>query len=81
MGMLFGAGQPELAIGAGLLLAVNVVCVIVAARLVFMAKGQAAHLVRAEQGTSSTLIYGLTWLVLLAVPLAIVYARHRVFRE
>ena len=39
MGMLFGAGQPQLAVGAGPLLAVNVVCVIVAARkLVFMAR-------------------------------------------
>ena len=50
---------------------------IVAARLVFMAKGSAAHLVRAEQRHQSTLIYGLTWLVLKAVLLAIVYARHR----
>ena len=80
-GMLFGAGQPQLAIGAGLLLAVNVVCVIVAARLVFMAKGhQAAHLVRAAQGTPVDADLRPDWLALLAVLLVIVYACHRVFR-
>ena len=81
MGMLFGAGQPQLAIGAGLLLAVNVVCVIVAARLVFMAKGVRPRTwYERRKARQSTLIYGLTWLALLAVLLVIVYARHRVFR-
>ncbi|MCB1798143.1 MAG: TIGR00341 family protein [Gammaproteobacteria bacterium] len=80
MGMLFGAGQPQLAIGAGLLLAVNVVCVIVAARLVFMAKGVRPRTwYERRKARQSTLIYGLTWLALLAVLLVIVYARHRVF--
>lgn len=80
MGMLFGAGQPQLAVGAGLLLAVNVVCVIVAAKLVFMAKGVRPRTwYERRKARQSTLIYGLTWLVLLAILLAIVYARHRVF--
>ena len=39
LGMLIGSGQLELAGGAALLLAVNVVCVLLAAKLVFLIKG------------------------------------------
>lgn len=79
MGMLFGAGHAQLATGAGLLLAVNVVCVIVAARLVFMVKGVAPRTwYERSKARQSTAIYGLTWLALLLVLLAIVYVRHRV---
>jgi len=39
LGMLLGTGQPQLAIGAALLLAVNVVCVLLAAMTVFLLEG------------------------------------------
>jgi uncharacterized membrane protein len=79
MGMLLGAGHPQLAAGAMLLLAVNVVCVIVAAKLVFMAKGvkpRTWH--ERRKARQSTLIYGSTWVILLLILLLIVLARHRV---
>lgn len=39
LGMLLGSGQPQLAFGAALLLAVNVVCVLLSAMTVFLLKG------------------------------------------
>ena len=79
MGMLLGAGHPQLAAGAMLLLAVNVVCVIAAAKLVFMAKGvkpRTWH--ERRKARQSTLIYGSTWVILLLILLLIVLTRHRV---
>jgi uncharacterized hydrophobic protein (TIGR00341 family) len=79
MGMLLGAGHPELASGAMLLLAVNMVSVIVSARLVFMAKGLKPRTwYERSKAQQSTLVAGLFWAVLLAILLAIVYIRHRV---
>ncbi|MGB5198349.1 MAG: DUF389 domain-containing protein, partial [Sedimenticolaceae bacterium] len=79
MGMLLGAGHPRLAAGAMLLLAVNVVCVIVAAKLVFMAKGvkpRTWH--ERRKARQSTLIYGSTWVILLLILLLIVLTRRSV---
>jgi len=39
LGIMLGSGQLHLALGAGLLLAVNLVCVNLAAKLVFLVKG------------------------------------------
>jgi uncharacterized hydrophobic protein (TIGR00341 family) len=79
LGMLLGAGHPQLAAGAGLLLAVNVVSVIVAAKLVFMVKGVKPR-TWYERGRArqSSLIYGAFWTALLVVLLIVVLARHRV---
>ncbi|MGB5669375.1 MAG: DUF389 domain-containing protein, partial [Sedimenticolaceae bacterium] len=79
MGMLVGAGHLQLAGGALLLLAVNVVCVIVAAKIVFMAKEvkpRTWH--ERQQARQSTVLYGATWTILLLVLLLIVYARQQV---
>lgn len=79
MGMLLGAGHTELASGAMLLLAVNVVSVIVSARLVFMAKGlQPRTWYERSKARQSTLVAAVFWAVLLAVLLVIVFVRHRV---
>jgi len=79
MGMLLGAGHPQLATGAMLLLAVNVVCVIVAAKIVFLAKGvQPRTWYEREKARQSKLLNGVIWGVLLLVLLLIVFARHRV---
>jgi uncharacterized hydrophobic protein (TIGR00341 family) len=79
LGMLLGAGHPQLAAGAGLLLAVNVVSVIVAAKLVFAAKGVKPR-TWYERGRArqSTLVYGLFWSALLILLIVVVIARHRV---
>ncbi len=80
LGMLLGAGRPGLAAGAMLLLAVNVVCVIVSAKVVFLAKGvQPRTWYEREKARQSTLLHGVIWGLLLVILLLIVYVRHRVF--
>jgi uncharacterized hydrophobic protein (TIGR00341 family) len=80
MGMLVGAGYTKLAGGAMLLLAVNVVCVIISAKLVFLAKGvQPRTWHERNKARQSTVLYGAIWGALLLVLVLIVYARHRVF--
>jgi len=80
MGMLVGAGYTKLAGGAMLLLAVNVVCVIISAKLVFLAKGvQPRTWHERNKARQSTVLYGAIWGVLLLVLVLIVYARHQVF--
>ena len=81
MGMLLGAGRVELAAGSMLLLAVNVVCVIVAAKLVFLFKGvQPRTWYERQRARQSTVLYGAFWALLLLVLLVVVYARkHIVF--
>jgi len=79
MGMLVGAGYHQLAGGAMLLLAVNVVCVIVSAKIVFLVKGvkpRTWH--ERSKARQSTVLYGVIWGGLLLVLLLIVYARQRV---
>lgn len=78
-GLLLGAGHLELAAGAMLLLAVNVVAVIVAAKAVFMAKGVYPRTwYERNKARQSTRLYGLFWGVLLVLLVLIVIARHRV---
>lgn len=79
LGMLTGAGHLHLAGGAGLLLAVNVVCVIVAAKLVFMVKGVKPRTwYERRKARQSTLVYGAFWVALLVVLLLVMYVRHQV---
>jgi uncharacterized hydrophobic protein (TIGR00341 family) len=73
MGLMLGIHQWELALGAGLLLAVNIVCVNLAAKLVFLLRGirprKGLEIRKARQSLAVSLIL---WAVLLAVLLAIV---------
>jgi uncharacterized membrane protein len=79
LGMLVGAGHWQLAAGAMLLLAVNVVCVIVAAKFVFLARGiRPRTWYERRQARQSSLVYGAFWLALLVALLLIMYARQRV---
>ena len=72
-GLLLGAGHLELALGAALLLAVNVVCVIVAAKTVFMIKGVRPRTwYERSKARQSTRLAGLFWgalLVMLLLPM------------
>jgi uncharacterized hydrophobic protein (TIGR00341 family) len=78
LGMLLGSGQWSLAAGASLLLAVNVVCVILAAMVVFFAKGVKPRTwLEKRQARQSRLFYGLLWAVLLLFLLVIIYLRGR----
>jgi uncharacterized hydrophobic protein (TIGR00341 family) len=77
-GMLVGAGHWELAIGALLLLAVNIVCVIVAAKAVFLAKDVRPRTwYERRKAKQSLLLYGLIWAGLLTALLVIVLLRSQ----
>jgi uncharacterized hydrophobic protein (TIGR00341 family) len=76
LGMMLGSGQLGLAGGAALLLAVNLVCVILAAKLVFLAKGVRPRAwlerTRAKQSLS---IYILLWTLLLLILVGVILIR------
>jgi len=79
LGLLAGAAQPQLAAGAMLLLVVNVVCVILAAKLVFLAKGVKPRTwYERRKARQSTLVYGIVWIALLLALLLVIYLRQSV---
>jgi uncharacterized hydrophobic protein (TIGR00341 family) len=79
LGMLLGAGHSGLAGGAGLLLAVNVVCVILSAKLVFLAKGVKPRTwYERQKARQSMWLAVLVWIGFLVVLLGIIYARQQV---
>jgi uncharacterized hydrophobic protein (TIGR00341 family) len=76
LGLLLGQGQYSLAAGAGLLLALNIVCVNLATKLVFLFKGiqpRAGH--EKQRARRAMRIYVLGWAVLLGLLLLVIYAR------
>ncbi len=77
-GLLLGAGHPQLALGAFLLLAVNVVSVIVAAKVVFVYRGVRPRTwIERNRARQSAALASAFWIGLLAVLLVAVIARHR----
>ena len=65
-----------LAAGAGLLLAVNIVCVNLASKIVFDIKGIRPHGWREEEKAKRTIVvYILGWLVTLLLLIALIYVR------
>lgn len=79
LGMMLGAGNYRLAGGAALLLAVNVVCVILAAKFVFLAKGiKPRTWYERKKARQSTLLSSVVWVVFLLSLLAIIYVRREV---
>jgi uncharacterized membrane protein len=78
LGMLLGSGQFQLALGAGLLLAVNVVCVNLSAKLMFLFKGVTPRTwLEKRKARQSVTIYFLIWIVTLLILLAAIYLRQR----
>jgi uncharacterized hydrophobic protein (TIGR00341 family) len=76
LGMLIGSGQMGLAGGAALLLAVNVVCVILAAKVVFFAKGVKPRTwLEKRKARQSQVFYVLLWGVLLLVLVGAIFLR------
>jgi uncharacterized hydrophobic protein (TIGR00341 family) len=79
LGLMMGTGNARLAIGAGLLLAVNVVCLNLAAKLVFLLRGIGPRTWwEKEKARRATLIYMVIWVVSLVILLITVYAWHHV---
>jgi uncharacterized hydrophobic protein (TIGR00341 family) len=79
LGMTLGAGRPDLALGAGLLLAVNLVCVLLAAKVVFLVKGVRPRTwLERNRARQSVAIYLGLWAVLFLVLVAVILVRGSV---
>jgi len=77
LGLMLGQGHTQLAIGAGLLLAVNVVCVNLASKLVFIAKGiNPRTWLEKEKAKRAMVVYVLGWITTLIVLMVIIYVRR-----
>ncbi len=78
MGLMLGAGKWKLAVGAGLLLAVNVVSVNLSAKVTFLARGikprTGLEKLRARQSMTT---YIVLWVVTLSILIVAIYLRHR----
>ena len=78
LGMMLGSGQLNLALGAGLLLAVNVVCINLSAKLMFQLKGVKPRTwLEKRKARQSVSIYILIWIVTLGILLTAIMVRHR----
>ncbi|HSG11895.1 MAG TPA: TIGR00341 family protein [Gammaproteobacteria bacterium] len=79
LGMMLGSGQFSAAGGAALLLAVNVVCINLSAKLMFLLKGVRPRTwVEKNQARQSAAIYTTVWIVVLALLIITIMLRHRV---
>ena len=66
LGMLLGSGQAGLAAGAGLLLAVNIVCINLSAKLMFLYRGVKPRTwLEKRKARQSNLTYTAIWIVTL----------------
>ena len=79
VGLLIGHNRMDLAAGAGLLLAVNIVCVNLACKLVFLFKGIAPRTwLEKKTAKRSMAIYVGVWLVTLIILGFAIYARRKI---
>jgi uncharacterized hydrophobic protein (TIGR00341 family) len=75
-GIMLGSGNIELATGAGLLLAINVVCLNLASKIVFLLKGiHPRTWVEKEQAKLAMFSYILGWIVSLFALIFLMYLR------
>lgn len=78
LGLMLGAGQMHHAAGAALLLAVNIVCVNLAAKVVFLAKGiHPRTWWEKKKARRAMMLYLLIWAASLALLVAVIYARSQ----
>lgn len=78
LGMMLGSGQTNHAIGAALLLAVNIVCVILAAKIVFLVKGVKPRTwLEKRKARQSQTVYIVVWVVMLGMLIGAIYLRRR----
>jgi uncharacterized hydrophobic protein (TIGR00341 family) len=77
LGLVAGRGQFDLATGAGLLLFVNIVCINLSCKVVFLIKGIAPRTWwEKEKAKRAGTIYIAVWLVTLALLVLAIYARN-----
>jgi uncharacterized membrane protein len=80
LGLMIGAGQPKLAVGAALLLAVNIVCVNLAAKIVFWVRGVKPRSWLEKQKANQSMVTCLViWVLSLAVLLVVILFRKGLF--
>lgn len=78
MGIMIGSGQFDHALGAALLLAVNIVSVNLSAKIVFMFKGiKPRTWLRSEKAKESTMVSMVIWLVSLVFLVIVILATKR----
>ncbi len=76
LGLMLGHGQVELAVGATLLLAINLVCVNLASKLVFLVKGiRPRTWWEKEKAKRAMAAYLIVWVLTLAILLFALYVR------
>jgi uncharacterized hydrophobic protein (TIGR00341 family) len=79
MGIMLGASKYSYATGAGLLLAVNIVCVNLAAKLAFLAKGiKPRTWIERQKARQSMTVYIVFWITSLVLLLALIYLLNKV---
>lgn len=77
LGLMLGHGHPDLAFGAGLLLAVNVVCVNLSSKVVFLLRGIRPRTWWEKEKARRAMVYYIAaWLVTLAILVAAIYFRR-----
>lgn len=77
LGLMLGIWNLDLALGAGLLLAVNVVCVNLASKVVFFLKGTHPRVLsETKRARRATLVYILGWIVALSALVLAISARQ-----
>lgn len=80
LGLMIGNGHWHLALGALLLLTVNVVCVNLSAKLVFLFKGIKPHSwIDEARARQSMTTYILFWIIVLALLLVLIVYRHYLY--
>ena len=78
IGLMLGSGQMGLAVGAALLLAVNIVCVNLVAKTVFLARGiKPRTWLEKRKAKQSMVTYMVFWILSLLVLLIAIYLRGR----
>jgi uncharacterized hydrophobic protein (TIGR00341 family) len=79
LGMMLGSGQFYAASGAALLLAVNIVCINLSAKLMFLFKGVRPRTwLEKNKARQSVVIYTTVWIVTLTLLIVAIVLRHRV---
>ncbi len=79
IGLLLGAGEMDKALGATLLLAVNIVCVNLAAKLTLLFYGVRPRTwLEQRKAKQSMLLYISIWILSLTILIGAIYLRHRI---
>ena len=78
IGLMLSIGSYDLALGAALLLTVNIVCINLSSKLVFLFRGiQPRTWLEAHKAKQSRLLYIAIWIILLLLLFFIIYLRHK----